>query len=332
MTGYQPPLTLTATMLACVAEIGELVGRLSARHEAALTPKLRRGNRIRTIQASLAIENNTLSVEQVTAVIDGKPVLGPPREIQEVRNAFAAYEAMPGWEPTRREHLLQAHELLMRGLIDDAGRLRSGGVGIYRGERLLHLAPPASRIPQLVDDLLGWLAETDLHPLIASCVFHYEFAFIHPFADGKERMGRLWQTLLLSRWRPVLAWLPVESVIRDRQDEYYAALAEADRLAEATPFALFMLAALHDALQIGLRSEAGTEKSAEQGSEERSARGSSERLLELLKQGPELSARQAAQRLGLSSRAVEKQLAKLKAAGRLRRVGANKGGHWQVLD
>ncbi len=215
MSQYQPPLTLTPRMLALTAEIGERVGYLSALHEGALTPQLRRGNRIRTIQASLAIENNTLSVEQVTAVLDGKLVLGLPREIQEVRNAFSAYEAMPEWQPSLRDDLLAAHALLMHGLIDDAGSYRRGGVGIYRGERLLHMAPPANRVPQLMDDLLGWLSRCELHPLIASCVFHYEFEFIHPFADGNGRMGRLWQTLILSQWRAVLAYLPVESVIRE---------------------------------------------------------------------------------------------------------------------
>lgn len=332
MSRYQPPLTLTPAMLALVAEISEQLGRLSARHEAALTPQLRRGNRIRTIQASLAIENNTLSVEQVTAVLEGKRVLGLPREIQEVRNAFAAYEALPGWRPASRADLLTAHGLLLHGLIDEAGQFRRGGVGIYRGEQLLHMAPPASRVPQLVGDLLDWLGCTDLHPLIASCVFHYEFEFIHPFADGNGRMGRLWQTLILSQWRPVLAWLPVETVIREQQDAYYAALAAADRQAEATPFVEFMLRALQQALADAIASEASV-----QGSVESSAEGSVEKpqaapLLRLLKAHPGLTARQAAEQLGLSQRAVEKQLAALKASGRLRRIGPNKGGYWQVVE
>lgn len=325
MSTYQPPLTLTPQMLALVAEIAEQVGRLTAREEAAMTPQLRRGNRIRSIQASLAIENNTLSVEQVTAVLDGKRVLGLPREIQEVRNAFAAYEAMPGWNPASRADLLAAHGRLLHGLIDDAGHFRRGGVGIYRGERLLHMAPPANRVAQLIDDLLGWLAATDLHPLLASCVFHYEFEFIHPFADGNGRMGRLWQTLILSRWRPVLAWLPVESVIRDRQDAYYAALSAADQVAEATPFVEFMLEALQQALGEALEAQAsGSEQSSVESSEQTP-------LLMLLAANPALTARQAAERLGLSPRAVEKQLAALKASGRLRRIGPNKGGVWQVL-
>lgn len=328
MSRYHPPLTLTPAMLALVAEISEQVGRLSARHEAALTPQLRRGNRIRTIQASLAIENNTLSVEQVTAVLEGKRVLGLPREIQEVRNAFAAYEAMPGWRPASRADLLSAHGLLLQGLIDDAGQFRRGGVGIYRGERLLHMAPPASRVPQLVSELLGWLSRSDLHPLIASGVFHYEFEFIHPFADGNGRMGRLWQTLILSQWRPVLAWLPVETVIREQQDAYYAALSSADRQAEATPFVEFMLRALQQALTDAIAAEGSVQGSAESSVE----RPEATPLLRLLKAHPGLTAKQAAEQLGLSQRAVEKQLAALKASGRLRRIGPNKGGYWQVVE
>jgi len=339
MSRYQPPLTLTPAMLALVADISEQVGRLSARHEAALTPQLRRGNRIRSIQASLAIENNSLSIEQVTAVLESKRVLGLPREIQEVRNAFAAYEALPGWRPASRADLLAAHGLLLHGLIDEAGQFRRGGVGIYRGEQLLHMAPPDSRVPQMVDDLLDWLGRCELHPLIASCVFHYEFEFIHPFADGNGRMGRLWQTLILSHWRPVLAWLPVESVIREQQDAYYTALSAADRLAEATPFVELMLQALRQALLDAIAAEAVGEAGLVQGSEESSVQSSEESsvekagadpLLQLLQANPALTAREAATQLGLTQRAVEKQLAALKASGRLRRIGPNKGGRWQV--
>ncbi len=255
MSRYQPPLTLTPRMLALIAEISEQIGQLSATDSSRQTPQLRRGNRIRTIQASLAIENNTLSIEQVTAVLAGQRVLGLPKEIQEVRNAFAAYECMPDWKPGSRVDLLKAHELLMRGLIDECGHFRRAGVGIYRGERLVHMAPPPSRIAHLIDDLLAWLDTSDWHPLITSCVFHYEFEFIHPFADGNGRMGRIWQTLILSQWRPVLAYLPVEAVVREQQDEYYAALSAADQMAESTPFVEFMLNALNVALHEAINSE-----------------------------------------------------------------------------
>lgn len=184
----------------------------------------------------------------MTAVLAGQRVLGLPREIQEVRNAYGAYEAMPAWHMNSRVDLLGAHALLMRGLVDDCGQWRRNGVGIYRGEQLLHMAPPPSRVAKLMDDLLAWLGTSDWHPLILSCVFHYEFEFIHPFSDGNGRMGRLWQTLILSQWRPVLAYLPVEAVIREQQNAYYGALSAADRMAESTPFVEFMLQSLSQAL------------------------------------------------------------------------------------
>ena len=226
---YAPPLTLTPALLNRVAAIAEALGRWSARQDSQPSPRLRRENRIHTIQASLAIEQNSLSIEQVSALFDGQRVIGPARDIQEVRNAIAAYDALPRWDPSNPQHLLAAHGLLMAGLIDAPGRFRSGGVGIYRGDQLVHMAPPAARVPGSVGDLLAWLAASAWHPLLVSCVAHYELEFIHPFADGNGRLGRLWQTLILSRWNPLLAWLPIEEVIRSRQQGYDESLGQADQ-------------------------------------------------------------------------------------------------------
>ena len=248
MGKYQPPFEITTSTLQTVAEICEMLGRWSLSNKSDLAPHLRRNNRIRTIHASLAIENNSLSVKEVTAVLDGKTVLGLPREIQEVRNAFTAYEEMPNWQPENLQNLLTAHQLLMNGLIDDAGKFRRSSVGIYRDQTLIHLAPPAERVPNLIADLLIWLKKPDAPPLIASCVFHYEFEFIHPFADGNGRMGRMWQTLILSKWNSLLAFLPAETVIQKRQAEYYQALAASDKAGSATNFIEFML----DALRISM--------------------------------------------------------------------------------
>lgn len=241
---YQPPYIITRAILRMVAEISEKIGRYTAIADTALTPHLRRENRIRTIQASLAIENNSLTLHQVTAVLDGKRVIGMPREIQEVRNAFAAYERLEDWNPASRDDLLAAHGLLLSALVDEPGAFRRGGVGIFRGLQVVHMGPPAGRVPGLICDLLDWLKATDAHPLVASCVIHYELEFIHPFADGNGRMGRLWQTLILLQWKPIFAWLPVETVIHDRQEDYYRVLSEAGNLADATPFIEFMLEAL----------------------------------------------------------------------------------------
>ena len=226
---YAPPLTLTPALLNRVAAIAEALGRWSARQDSQPSPRLRRENRIHTIQASLAIEQNSLSIEQVSALFDGQRVIGRARDIQEVRNAITAYDALPRWDPSNPQHLLEAHGLLMAGLIDAPGRFRRGGVGIYRGDQLVHMAPPAARVPDLVHDLLAWLAASAWHPLLVSCVAHYELEFIHPFADGNGRLGRLWQTLILSRWNPLLAWLPIEEVIRSRQQGYDESLGQADQ-------------------------------------------------------------------------------------------------------
>lgn len=292
-TPYEPPYTLTPRVLTLVAEIGEALGRVAGRAGAPVPPALRRGNRLRTIQASLAIENNSLTLEQVTAVIAGKRVLGPPKEIQEVRNAFTAYETMETWKPWTAKDLLTAHKLLMVGLVDRPGKYRAGGVGIAQGEKIVHLAPPAELVPALMNVLLGWLKRTDAHPLIASCVFHYELEFIHPFADGNGRMGRLWQTLILSRWKPLLAWLPVETVIRERQVEYYAALAASDRAGQSTAFIEFLLSALLQALQ----DAADTDQVGDQVSDQVKA------LLKCLAKQP-LTALACMKKLGLNHRAT----------------------------
>jgi Fic family protein len=248
MSRLEPPITLTPRIISLAAEVGELVGAWKAGGFGMVSPRLRRENRIRTIQASLAIENNSLSVDQVTAIIEGKRVLGSPREIQEVRNAIECYDRFGDWNAASAEDFLAAHGIMMRALVDEAGLFRRGGVGVYRGEQLVHMAPPAERVEHLVKDLFRWLETTDHHPLIASSILHYEIEFIHPFADGNGRMGRLWQSLSLAAWHAELAWLPVESLISERQAGYYEALGEADRLADSAPFVEFILVAIQDTL------------------------------------------------------------------------------------
>jgi len=247
-TPRNPPFTITPRILGQVAECAERIGKWRGSREAPLAPQLRRENRIRSIQASLAIENNRLSVDQVTAILEGKRVIGLPREIQEVKNAIACYDRIGEFDPVSTENFLAAHGILMQALADDAGMFRSGGGGVYREGELVHMAPPAERVSELVADLLDWLGKTDLHPLIASSILHYEIEFIHPFSNGNGRMGRFWQTLALSRWHPELAFLPVESVIRDHQADYYRTLGDADRLSDAAPFVEFMLEAIGETL------------------------------------------------------------------------------------
>lgn len=247
MKSYQPPFTPTPEILGLVADIAEAVGRLSATEPSAAALRLRRINRIRTVQGSLAIEGNTLNEEQITAILAGKRVVAPPREVQEARNALAVYEHLDDWAPSSERDLLAAHRLLMRGLFDAAGQYRRGGVGVMAGDRVVHMAPPASRVSVLMRQLMSWVGKNDLHALVASSLFHYEFEFIHPFADGNGRMGRLWQTLILMRWNPVFAHIPVESLVHAHQTGYYEALNASTRQSDAAPFVAFMLARIREA-------------------------------------------------------------------------------------
>ncbi len=240
MSDYHPPYIITSEIVNLVAAISEAIGRLTILADQASALRLRRINRIRTIHGSLAIEGNTMSQEQITAILDGKRVIAPPREVLEVRNALAAYDRFDSWRPEMEKDLLGAHSILMSGLIDEAGLYRRGGVGVMDGQRVIHMAPPWSRVPQHMGDLFGWLAITDAHPLIASSIFHYEFEFIHPFADGNGRMGRLWQSLILARWNPLFADIPLESLIFEHQAEYYQALRESTQRTDSAVFIAFM--------------------------------------------------------------------------------------------
>ena len=249
MYNKKPPFEITNEILEVVTEIAELVGQLSATQGLSTNPTLRRSNRIRTIYSSLAIEQNTLSLEQVTAVLNGKRVLAPPKDIAEVKNAYEIYEMMDTLNPYSVDDLLNAHGVMTKGLVEEAGYFRSRPVGVVDKQgNILHLGTLPEYVPSLVADLLNWVENSDIHMLIKSCVFHYEFELIHPFADGNGRMGRLWHTLLLTKWKPLFAWLPVESIIHDRQAEYYKAINQSNCDGESTVFIMFMLSAIKEAL------------------------------------------------------------------------------------
>ena len=246
---YPPPFTITSEILTLVAKIAEKVGLLSAADSDAGALRLRRANRVRTIRGSLAIEGNTLTDIQITAILDGKRVIAPVREIQEVRNAIKAYDVFSEWTSWKEDDLLTAHHILMEGLIDSDGRYRKGGVGVMGVEEVIHIAPPVDRVPTLMNDLLSWLKNSSEHPLIAGSVFHYEFEFIHPFEDGNGRMGRLWQTLILTHWHPFFALIPVESIVHEHQQEYYDAINASSANADSAPFIQFMLIMINEAVE-----------------------------------------------------------------------------------
>lgn len=249
MRNTKPPFEITNSILDEIAEIAELVGRVSAAAGLPVNPTLQRTNRIRSIYSSLAIEQNTLSLEQVTAVLNGKRVIAPPKDIAEVKNAYEIYERMDSLDPYSAEDLLSAHAVMTRGLVEESGCFRSKPVGVVDKQgNVLHFGTLPDDVPGLVKELLEWTRDSDFHMLIKSCVFHYELELIHPFADGNGRIGRLWHTLLLTQWKPIFAWLPMESIIHDRQEEYYDAINRSNFEGESTAFIAFMLSAIKAAL------------------------------------------------------------------------------------
>lgn len=249
MSKYRPPFHMTDRITNLTADICEQLGQIKILSNGKFSPYLRKENRIRTIHSSLAIEHNSLSLEQVTAIIDGRRILGNPVEIKEVKNAYTTYEMMLTLDPFSVDDLLKAHEAMMKELISENGRFRSGGVGVFNGKALVHMAPPANMVPGQIQDLFSWYKASEIHPLIRSAIFHYEFEFIHPFADGNGRMGRMWHSLLLGRWNEIFYWLPVEDLIRSRQEEYYKALGKSDRDADSSAFVEFLLQVILDTLQ-----------------------------------------------------------------------------------
>lgn len=260
MYNKKPPFEITISILDKIAEIAELVGQVNAVAGLTTNPMLRRTNRIRTIYSSLAIEQNTLSLEQVTAVLNGKRVIAPPKDIAEVKNAYEIYEMMDSLNPYSLDDLLNAHAVMTKGLTEESGCFRSGPVGVVDKQgNILHFGTLPDYAPGLTMELLEWIRDSNIHMLIKSCVFHYELEVIHPFADGNGRIGRLWHTLLLTQWKPMFAWLPVESIIHDRQDEYYAAINQSNYEGESTVFIEFMLSAIQEALTEAVQTSGAAE-------------------------------------------------------------------------
>lgn len=325
---YSPPFVMTEEITNLVIEIGEQAGAIAAFDTLQPNPRLRRESRIKSIHSSLAIEQNTLTLELVTDVIDGKTVLGPPQDIREVKNAYEAYERVFALDPYSVKNLLLAHRIMMEGLVEEAGRFRSGNVGVYAGKQLIHAGSPANYVPDLVRQLFDWLKKSKLHPLVKSCIFHYEFEFIHPFADGNGRIGRLWQSVILHKWKDFFAWMPIETLIYAKQEGYYKALNVANSAGESAVFVAFMLAVIRDALKDVAESQnkvfdVGENVGTNVGTNE-------EKVLALLKQDSRLTAKTLASTIGLTDRQVERILSKLKADGKIVRHGASKNGYWEV--
>lgn len=244
----KPPYDITPKILKLITTISEKIGEVNANYLSKQSPQLRKQNRIKTIHSSLQIEGNTLTVEQITALIENKRIVGPKKDVLEVMNAIKVYEKLNEYKFSSDKSFLKAHLELMNGLIDSAGKYRMQGVGIVKGTKVEHIAPPHENVPYLMKDLFEYLKDTEELTLIKSCVFHYEMEFIHPFLDGNGRMGRLWQTLILIAEYPVFEFLPFETLISQTQDEYYKSLAMSDKSGKSTFFIEYMLGVINKSL------------------------------------------------------------------------------------
>lgn len=316
MRNQKPPFSINEKIISDVAQIAELVGRVSIGSRLSSSPNLRRNNRIRTIYSSLAIEQNTLDMEQVTAVLSGKRVLAPPKDIAEVKNAYEIYEYIDELNPYSVSDLLKAHGVMMKGLLVEAGEFRLKPVGVVDGKgNILHFGTLPQYVPGLVCELLDWLEKSDIHILIKSCVFHYELELIHPFSDGNGRMGRLWHTLLLSKWNPIFAWLPIESIIHDNQNAYYDAINISNNNGESTAFIEFMLFVIKQAL---------IEVSGDSVYSVRKSDGRKQMIISFLNSNEYVMNADVKKLLGVSSATATRVLTDLTKSGVLKRVRIGK--------
>ncbi len=296
-----------------IADIAALAERCTVRSGSTEALKLRRVNQVRTIQASLAIEGNTLSEEQVSEILDGKRVAAPLRQIQEVKNAIAVYDIAEKLNPFSVDDLLRAHGMMMAALMEHPGEFRRGGVGVVKKSEVIHLAPPAHLVPQHVRELFAWLKTSADHPLIRSCVFHYEFEFIHPFPDGNGRIGRLWQSLILAKWNPVFLRLPVETMVYNNQDKYYQAISRSTESNDSGIFIDFMLREILIALRGHVKAQENADDPAES-------------IFQYIRDNPGVRAGMLAENLSLSRRTAERHLQAMKKAERIEFRGAPRNG------
>ncbi len=325
MKYYAPVYNITPKITSLAYQIAQDLERIDIIREQVLAPYLRRENRIKTIRSSLYIEANSLSLDQVADVIDGKVVVGPKQDIQEVKNAALAYQRLLDCNPYSVSDLLAEHELMTKDTVKEHGRFRSQGVGVFAGKIPIHVAPPADQVPTLIEQLLEWVKTAALPQVIKSCIFHYEFEFIHPFTDGNGRMGRMWQTLLLYQENPVFGWLPVETIVARRQEEYYEAIQQSTKQNDSAIFAEFMLEALAEALREfkDNRGMVGQPLDAPLNKTEQAALG-------VVAGNPYATYEEIANKINKTSKTVQRTLASLKERGLVSRVGSDKTGHWVV--
>lgn len=323
---YIPPFKISAHAINLIADISAMIERFAIRMERDDALLLRKINRVKTIQGSLAIEGNTLTESQITDIIDGKHVIAPIREIQEVRNAIKTYNLYSDLDPYSVKDLLSAHKTMMEALIDDAGHFRRSGVGVFSGTKAIHVAPPAQRVPTLISELFEWLKDADDHLLIKSCVFHYEFEFIHPFSDGNGRIGRLWQSLILGKLHPVFEHLPIENMVHTNQQGYYDAI---NRSTEATDSGIFVNFMLQE-IYYTLKNRQGDPISAPI-AQEITQEITQEKILNAIRNNPHITRRELSALSGRTEDSIKYILQKLTRQGIIKHIGPTKGGEWIIL-
>jgi len=322
---YKPPYIITSKILALVSDIVERLGDIKYLESQINTPQLRKINRIKTITGTLQIEGNTFTEEKVTAILEGKRVLGTLKEVSEVLGAIKAYDKLDRYSYKQLKDLLDAHQLLMGDILTHAGDFRVNNVGVHSASEVIHIAPPASRVPTLMQELFNWLKTTDEHPLVVSSVFHYEFEFIHPFSDGNGRMGRLWQSVILHHWKPIFSFIPIESVVRDNQDRYYQALEEAGSLGESTPFVEFMLEMILESI------ENIVNKTVPKNVPKNVPLKRLDKILALIQKNRNITLAQMADILKVSNKTIQRDILKLKKSNKIKRLGSLKSGYWEIL-
>lgn len=320
-----PPYNITDTMLTYVANIMKKIGKLDY-ISLNKKPELRKQNRINSIHSSLAIENNQLSVEQVKDVIDGKIVIGDRKDIQEVKNAYNAYNELNNINPYDVNELKRIHGIMTFLVEEESGRFRTHGEGVYDGDRLIFMCPPSEFVPEHIENLFKWLSDSKekIHPLILSSVFHYEFVFIHPFGDGNGRMARLWQTAILSKWEKAFEYIPIESLIKKYQDQYYNAISRCNINGNANDFIEFMLKMIDETLSELLIS------TTQETTPKTTLKTTQEKLIALIKENPNITKEQLSLKLGITIDGVSYNIKKLRKEGKLERKGSTKSGTWII--
>ncbi len=321
-----PPYTITDKMLNLATSIMEKIGEANYFESLNRFPELRKKTRIKSIHSSLAIENNQLSLFQVEAVINGKSVIGEQKDIQEVKNAYRAYEEIDNVNPYSVDDLKKIQGILTFAIEDDSGKFRNHGEAVYDGNIQIFMAPPHKIVPKLMDDLFNWMnkAKEEVNPLILSSIFHYEFVFIHPFSDGNGRTARLWQTAILAHWKDLFKYIPIESMIRKHQEEYYVVIQNCNNNGNSNEFIEFMLKIIDEAVDgmILTSNQETTQETAQETTQEK--------IINLIKKNPSITQSEMAKILKLTRDGISYNIRILKEKGIIERIGATKNGYWKI--